>query len=182
MSVVCRNVFWLNGKGALLHRVVPPMLADHMSVSTSQWSEERSMVIHLILTTLARPCLGVLASRRCSVSASRQGCRLPNQGSGRSCSQPCCYYGLFASKTRTYRAMWNGLIVDNRGPTEVEHWPAFARWWSSRRGLVGPQNEKTDVPWTQANQACGLHDVPYCWAGVFVLEAARFLYPSVLWP
>ena len=29
------------------------MLADHMSVSTSQWSEERSMVIHLILTTLA---------------------------------------------------------------------------------------------------------------------------------
>ena len=29
------------------------MLADHMSVSTSQWSEEKSMVIHLILTTLA---------------------------------------------------------------------------------------------------------------------------------
>ena len=29
------------------------MLADHMSVSTSQWSEERAMVIHLILTTLA---------------------------------------------------------------------------------------------------------------------------------
>ena len=53
MSVVCRDVFWLNDKGALLHRVVPAMLADHMSVSTSQWSEERSMVIHLILTTLA---------------------------------------------------------------------------------------------------------------------------------
>ena len=29
------------------------MLADHISVSTSQWSEERAMVIHLILTTLA---------------------------------------------------------------------------------------------------------------------------------
>ena len=53
MTVVCRNVFWLNDKGALLHRVVPAMLADHMSVSTSLWSEERSMVIHLILTTLA---------------------------------------------------------------------------------------------------------------------------------
>ena len=53
MSVVCRKVFWLNSKGALLHRVVPTMFADHMSVSTSQWSEERSMVIHLILTTLA---------------------------------------------------------------------------------------------------------------------------------
>ena len=29
------------------------MLADHISVSSSQWSEERSMVIHLILTTLS---------------------------------------------------------------------------------------------------------------------------------
>ena len=53
MSAVCRKVFWLNSKGALLHRVVSAMLADCMSVSTSQWSEERSMVIHLILTTLA---------------------------------------------------------------------------------------------------------------------------------
>ena len=53
MSVVCRKVFWLSGKGALLHRLVPIMFADHMSVSTSQWSEERSMVIHLILTTRA---------------------------------------------------------------------------------------------------------------------------------
>ena len=53
MSVVCREVFWLNDQGSLLHRVVPAMLADYMSVSTSQWSEERSMVIHLILTTLA---------------------------------------------------------------------------------------------------------------------------------
>ena len=54
MSVVCRDVFWLNDKGALLHRVVPAMLADHMSVSTSQWSEKRSMASHqLILTTLA---------------------------------------------------------------------------------------------------------------------------------
>ena len=24
----------------------------------------------------------------------------------------------------------------------------------------------------------GLHKVPYCWAGIFVLEAARFLYPA----
>ena len=29
------------------------MLADHISVSTSQWSDERSMTMHLILTTLA---------------------------------------------------------------------------------------------------------------------------------
>ena len=53
MSVVCRKVFWLNGKGAPLHRMVVTMFADHLSVSPSQWSEERSMVIHLISTTLA---------------------------------------------------------------------------------------------------------------------------------
>ena len=29
------------------------MLADHISVSSSQWSEERAMVLHLILTTLS---------------------------------------------------------------------------------------------------------------------------------
>ena len=42
------------------------------------------------------------------------------------------------------------LIVDNRGPDEVEHWPAFAQWWSSRRALIGPQQEKTDILWVQA--------------------------------
>ena len=31
------------------------------------------------------------------------------------------------------------LIVDNRMPTDVPHWPAFAAWWASRRCLVGPQ-------------------------------------------
>ena len=29
------------------------MIADHISVSTSQWSEERSMTIYLMLATLA---------------------------------------------------------------------------------------------------------------------------------
>ena len=29
------------------------MIADHISVTSSQWSDERSMVVHLILTTLA---------------------------------------------------------------------------------------------------------------------------------
>ena len=68
------------------------------------------------------------------------------------------------------------LIVDNRSPEEVPYWPAFARWWASRRRLVGPQREKTDILWVKADQQSGLRDVPYCWAGVFVLEAARFLY------
>ena len=71
------------------------------------------------------------------------------------------------------------LIVDNRGPEEVEHWPAFAQWWSARRALIGPQQEKTDILWIQANHANGLHVVPYHWAGVFVPEAARFLFPKV---
>ena len=53
MTVACRDAFGLEEKGALLDSGVPAMLADHISVSTSQWSEERTMVIHLILTTLA---------------------------------------------------------------------------------------------------------------------------------
>ena len=71
------------------------------------------------------------------------------------------------------------LIVDNRAPEEVAHWPAFAQWWSSRRALIGPQQERTDVVWIQASYSTGLRDVPYYWAGVFVLEVARFLFPTV---
>ena len=71
------------------------------------------------------------------------------------------------------------MIVDNRAPEEVEHWPAFAQWWEARRNLVGPQHERTDVLWMQAAHADGLRAVPYYWAGVFVLEAARFLFPKV---
>ena len=69
------------------------------------------------------------------------------------------------------------LIVDNRPPAEVPHWPAFAAWWASRRCLVGPQEETTEVLWVCAGATTGLHKIPYCWAGVFV-EAARFLYPA----
>ena len=36
----------------------------------------------------------------------------------------------------------------------------------------------TDVLWVCADDTTGLHKVPYYWAGVFVLEAARFLYPK----
>ena len=71
------------------------------------------------------------------------------------------------------------MIVDNRAPEEVGHWPAFAQWWAARRALVGPQHECTDVLWVQATHANGLRAIPYYWAGVFVLEAARFLFPKV---
>ena len=70
------------------------------------------------------------------------------------------------------------LIVDNRKPNAVPHWPAFAAWWASRRCLVGPQEEATDVLWICADRSTGLRRVPYYWAGVFVLDAARFLYPK----
>ena len=70
------------------------------------------------------------------------------------------------------------LIVDNRMPADVPHWPAFAAWWASHRCLVGPQEEATDILWVCADATTGLHKVPYYWAGVFVLEAARFLYPA----
>ena len=55
------------------------------------------------------------------------------------------------------------LIVDNRGPEEVEHWPAFAQWWAARRALVGPQQERTDVLWVKATHTNGLRAVPYYW-------------------
>ena len=70
------------------------------------------------------------------------------------------------------------LIVDNRMPEAVSHWPAFASWWASRRKLVGPQEEMTDVLWVCADAETGLRGIPYYWAGVFVLEAARFLFPK----
>ena len=70
------------------------------------------------------------------------------------------------------------LIVDNRMPADVLHWPAFAAWWASRRCLVGPQEETTDILWVCADATTGLHKVPYYWAEVFVLEVARFLYPA----
>ena len=63
-------------------------------------------------------------------------------------------------------------------PEDVPYWPAFAAWWASRRSLVGPQEEITEVLWVRADAAAGLHKIPYYWAGVFVLEAARFLYPA----
>ena len=50
---VGRDAIRLEVESTLLNGRVPAMLADHISVSTSQWSEERAMVIHLILTTLA---------------------------------------------------------------------------------------------------------------------------------
>ena len=66
------------------------------------------------------------------------------------------------------------LIVDNRMPADVPRWPAFAAWWASRRCLVGPQEETTDILWVCADATTGLHKVPYYWAaGVFVLEVAR---------
>ena len=68
-------------------------------------------------------------------------------------------------------------MVDNRKPESVAHWPAFAAWWASRRRLVGPQEEETEVPWICADNTTGPGRAPYYWAGVFVLEAARFLFP-----
>lgn len=44
--------------------------------------------------------------------------------------------------------------------------------------LVGPAAETTDVLWIEANLDSGLSSVPYFWAGVYVLETARFLFPT----
>ena len=87
-------------------------------------------------------------------------------------------YALLQHRELITRNQMIYLIVDNRKPEAVPHWPAFATWWASRRCLVGPQEEATDVLWVCADRTTGLHKVPYYWAGVFVLEAARFLYPK----
>eukprot|EP00438_Fugacium_kawagutii_P036595 Skav220264 [mRNA] locus=scaffold1307:5692:6600:- [translate_table: standard] len=68
-------------------------------------------------------------------------------------------------------------MVDSRAPQDVSHWPAFAPWWHSRRQLQGPSLETVDVVWIQANNSSGLDMIPYVWAGTFVLEMARLMYP-----
>ena len=45
----------------------------------------------------------------------------------------------------------------------------------SQKGLGGTSARTL----MQATHAHGLREVPYYWAGVFVLEAARFLFPKV---
>ena len=52
-NVSRRNPFGLEGKSAKSYRGETAMIADHISVSTSQWSEERALTVHLVLTTLA---------------------------------------------------------------------------------------------------------------------------------
>ena len=43
---------------------------------------------------------------------------------------------------------------------------------------VGASGSPTDKLWVCADATTGLHKVPHHWAGVFVLEAARFLHPA----
>ena len=110
----------------------------------------------------------------------------PNQDNGYSTDQPlgdlpdmtAIIHTLLLHNELITRNHMIYLIVDNRKPEAVPHWPAFAAWWASRRRLVGPQEEETEVLWICADKTTGLSRVPYYWAGVFVLAAARFLYPK----
>ena len=52
------------------------------------------------------------------------------------------------------------LVVDSRAPHNVSHWPAFCAWWSSRRNLVGPYQEATDLCYIIADSDSGLSDIP----------------------
>ena len=52
-NVSRRDPFGLEKKRAKSYRGKTAMIADHISVSTSQWSEERALTMHLVLTTLA---------------------------------------------------------------------------------------------------------------------------------
>ena len=59
------------------------------------------------------------------------------------------------------------LIVDNRQPREVPHWPPFCAWWNSRRELKGPADEATDIIWITATDQ--LDSIPYYWTGPLLL-------------
>lgn len=97
-------------------------------------------------------------------------------GSGKLPNMTAIIYALLLQHEVISRNQMIYLIVDNCSPSEVPHWPAFSTWWALRRCLVRPQEEATDVLWFCADETTGLGSVPYHWAGVFVLEAARFLY------
>ena len=94
---------------------------------------------------------------------------------GMKANYPAIIQCLLQFQARIQRQDMIYLIVDNRDPGEVPYWPA---WWLSRCRLVGPYHENTDVLWITANLQNGLWGVPYYWAGVFVLEVARFMYPQ----
>ena len=67
------------------------------------------------------------------------------------------------------------LIVENRMPADVPHWPAFAAWWVSRRCLAGPQEEATDILWVCADATTGqLRCVDLTWCSL----VGRSFFPS----
>ena len=71
------------------------------------------------------------------------------------------------------------LIVDSRLPNQVDYWPAFQPWWTSREQIFGPHKEVTRLVWYHINAESGVQHVPHIWAGVFVLLVARFLFPTI---
>ena len=66
-------------------------------------------------------------------------------------------YALMQHRELITRKQMIYLIVDNRKPEAVPHWPAFAAWWASRHE---PPGKATDVLWVCADNTTGLHKVP----------------------
>ena len=74
------------------------------------------------------------------------------------------------------------MIVDNRAPEEVGHWPAFAQWREARRALVGPQQERTHILWVQATHANGLRGNPLLLGRGICLGSSQVPVPqSTFW-
>ena len=78
--------------------------------------------------------------------------------SGQGPNYPAIIQCLLQFQTRIRGKDMIYLIVDNRDPGEVPHWPAFEKWWLSRCRLVGPHHENIDVLWITANLANELWD------------------------
>ena len=70
------------------------------------------------------------------------------------------------------------LLVDNRDPGEVPHWPAFEKWWLSRC-RCGSTTKTLMFCGLRPTQRTGVGGVPHYWEGLFVLEVARFMNPPL---
>ena len=74
------------------------------------------------------------------------------------------------------------LFVDNRtlqGTGSPTYWQDFAPWIRERCRWTGSYGEITAASYIQGNTSNGLGKIRYTWAGIFVLEAAAFLYPTI---
>ena len=81
----------------------------------------------------------------CSLPVDRDEGYATAEQTGQGPNYPAIIQCLLQFQTRIWGKDMIYLMVDNRDPGDVPHWPAFEKWWLSRCRLVGPHHEYTDV-------------------------------------